>query len=92
MADPRSFNLPDRTILPANSNDRLGLAILALTREIWVLKDRTMVLEEVLKTHGIDAACEIEAFQPDEARAKRLGAEGNAIIAAITEILSGEKT
>ena len=39
---------PERRILRENRIDALGEAIIALTREIWVLTDRQAVLEAVL--------------------------------------------
>ncbi len=62
---------PERRILRENRIDALGEAIIALTREIWVLTDRQAVLEAVLAGHGIDTA-QVDSFQPDEAMAARL--------------------
>jgi len=88
--DPTSFNLPDRSILPETSNDRLGLALIALMREVWVVKDRMMTLEAVLAARGIDAATEIEAFEPSEELAAQMQEEGDAFVASVTAALSGD--
>ncbi|MEL7197781.1 MAG: hypothetical protein AAGL10_05635 [Pseudomonadota bacterium] len=88
--DPTSFNLPDRSILPEASTDRLGLALIALMREVWVVKDRMMTLEAVLDARGIDVAEAIEGFEPSEEFAGRLQAEGDAFVANVTSALSGE--
>ena len=88
MDDPRAFNRPDRSILPDTSMDRLGLALLALTRELWVMKDRMTILEAVLANNGIDATAAIEQFQPDEALAKRLDTDGTQLIQSIVDVLA----
>ncbi|WP_174284805.1 hypothetical protein [Sphingomonas bacterium] len=60
-----------RRILPESRIDDLGEAILALTREIWVLTDRQAVLEAVLGQAGIDTGS-IDRYQPDAAMTARL--------------------
>ena len=52
--DPRSFNTPKSEIFSAEQIDNVARAVLTLTREIAVLNDRVMVLEEVLGQKGID--------------------------------------
>jgi hypothetical protein len=44
--------------------DNLIDALLELSAEVWVCRDRQLVLEAALKSHGIDAAALIEAHQP----------------------------
>ncbi len=88
MPDPRAFNLPERTILPDTSNDRLGLALIAMMREVWIIKDRMMVLETILEQQGLEVTSAIEAFEPDAALEERLQTEGSALIHAFTAILS----
>ena len=56
---------PARSILSDTRLDDIGEALIALTREIWVLTDRQMVLEAVLQDQGIDTAV-IDDFQPDD--------------------------
>lgn len=60
-----------RRILPENRIDDLGEAIIALTREIWVLSDRQAVLEAVLSDQGIDCSA-VDRYQPDAAMAETL--------------------
>lgn len=88
MIDPKGFNRPARQILPETSVDRLGLAIVALTRELWIVKDRQLVLEAILAKHGIDAKSEIEAFVPDAAISAELEASGSDLINHIIDALS----
>lgn len=64
---------PQRTLLTPDQVDDLGLAILTLTRELWVLTDRVHTFEAVIEKHGIPVHDEIEAYQPSEVEtAKRL--------------------
>ena len=83
--DPRSFNAPDRPSLTADDVPALGEAMLNLTRELWVLTDRVMVLEAVLAQQGVEVSAAIEAFEPDEAFQERAKARGTALVAAVLE-------
>ena len=55
--------------------DPLYQVVFNLVRELWVVKDRQLVLEEVLKQTGIDANQLVDGHQPDTAFAKRLDKE-----------------
>lgn len=57
---------PPRKILTETQVDDLGQAILALSRELWVLTDRVHTFEAVIEKHGISVTDEIEAYQPSE--------------------------
>ncbi|MFN3288785.1 MAG: hypothetical protein ACK40H_10070 [Sphingomonadaceae bacterium] len=70
--------------------DHLGKALLALARELWVTRDRLMVLEAVLEARGIPVSQAIADFQPDAALAARLAAERDALARAIVETLAPE--
>lgn len=80
---------PERRILPDSRIDDLGEAIVALTREIWVLTDRQMVLEAVLADHGIDTA-KVDAYQPDEAMTQRLEAKRQRLLDTILGALGAD--
>lgn len=69
----------ERRILTDDRIDDLGEAILALTREIWVLTDRQAVLEAVLAEQGIDVT-RIDAYAPDEAMRERLAGRRQLLI------------
>lgn len=87
MADPT----PERRILPADALDRVADAVLALTRELWVTRDRQMVLEAVLAERGIDAGAAIDGFTPDADFQARLGAERDRLIEAVAGALDGTR-
>jgi hypothetical protein len=70
-----------------NQIDNIGEAVLALTREVWVLTDRVMVLEAVLEKHDIAVSEEVDRFQPDDAMTARLKAKRDALVATIERAL-----
>lgn len=55
-------------------------AFLGMAREIWVLKDRQRVLEELLAAHGIIAPDAVSSFQPDALLQAQLDADCRAYI------------
>lgn len=87
--EPTSYNHPPRATLNEADCGQLGAAVLALTREIWVLTDRMMVMEAILARHGLDVGTEIEAFQPDEEMRRRMDAQGARITASVVDALAG---
>jgi hypothetical protein len=63
-------NPPGRT-----TPDPIYQVVFNLARELWVVKDRQLVLEEVLKEAGIDAAALVDQYQPGDDLTQRLNAE-----------------
>lgn len=59
--------------------DDLARMILALTAELWQLKDRTLVLEQLLADHGVLPAGAIDQFQPSGAFSQALLEERRAL-------------
>ena len=55
--------------------DPLHQVVFNLARELWVVKDRQLVLEEVLKESGIDAAALVDQYQPNSELTERLDSE-----------------
>lgn len=86
--DPIDYNLPDRETLADSDVGSLGLAILTLTREIWVLTDRMHVMEAVLSKHNLDIREDIKRFQPDENMTSELRQESAALTKRILNALS----
>jgi hypothetical protein len=78
-----------RQILDPGQIDRVADALLALTRELWVTRDRQILLEGVLAKHGIDAGAEIDAIEPDAALQARLDGERDRLIGAVVAALNG---
>jgi len=86
--DPTEFNLPDRETLVNVDVGSLGLAILTLTREIWVLTDRMHVMEAVLAEHDLDIRDEIMRYQPSEEMTAKLREESAALTKRILDAIS----
>ncbi|GAB5486901.1 MAG: hypothetical protein Pars2KO_04710 [Parasphingorhabdus sp.] len=87
--DPKDYNFPKGDLLRPEQIDNLGRALLSLTREICVLTDRQMVMEQVLADQGIDVREAVDSYQPDEALQTRLDAATQAIISSIVSEISG---
>jgi len=85
--------MPDQTpphnILKPEQIDRVADALLALTREVWVLRDRQIVLEQVLADRGIEVTAGIDQLQPSPELQTKLDRERDRLIARITEALQG---
>lgn len=62
---------------------QLFQSLAALAEEVWILRDRQRVLEEVLARHGLDVRQEVARFQPDAAMTKALEEERRAFIGAV---------
>lgn len=89
-SDPKDFNQPSRDSLDNTDVGNVGQAILTLTKELWVTRDRLAVLEAVLANKGIDIQDEIESYQPNEEIQKQLDNEGTRLVAAILKALNGK--
>lgn len=55
-------------------------ALLAMARELWVLRDRQRALEALLAAKGVVAPGETETWQPDEAAQQAIDAECQAFV------------
>jgi hypothetical protein len=79
-----------RRILTPDQLDDLGEALIALTREIYVLTDRMMVMEAVLEKHGIPASTEIDSFTVTPELQAKLNAKRDTIISTVLRALRTE--
>ena len=86
--DPRHFNTPDRETLSDLDVGSLGLAVLTLTRELWVLTDRMHVMEAVLAENNLDIREDIQRYQPDEKMTSELRQQSAALTERILSALS----
>lgn len=81
-----SDHTPQRQILDGSRIDDLGEAIIALTRELWVLSDRQAVLEAVMAEAGVPVE-RIDRYQPDEAMTARLTARRQKLLDTVLSAL-----
>jgi hypothetical protein len=58
-------------------------ALLTMARELWVLRDRQRVLEELLAARGVVGAGDVDAWQPDASRQAEIDAECQAFVQRI---------
>ncbi len=73
------------TVLTVEQLDNLGLAILEMAKEMWVMKDRQMVTESLLKEKNL--LLELDTYQPGPELSGKLAAERDRFLASLTSIL-----
>ncbi|MEB7447677.1 hypothetical protein [Arthrobacter koreensis] len=77
-------DVPNRpTYLGDSRLDDVARMVFELTSELWILKDRVLVLEDQLQRSGALAAGAVDAAVPDEELAERLGAERRRLAARV---------
>ena len=74
---------PTRNALQPEDIDKLGQALMTLTQELWVMKDRQRVLEALLEEAGIVAPAAIDRHEPDAELSEQLAAERRRLIDAV---------
>jgi hypothetical protein len=67
------LNSPQPSLLTPDQLDNLGLAVISLARELWIVKDRQLVAEALLRQKGL--LLELDTFQPDAELAAKLASE-----------------
>ena len=80
---------PETLLNPADL-DQLGQALITLTKELWVLKDRQLILEAALADAGIVAKEVVDRYQPDEMLKEQLRAERQRLIDTIIDVLTAD--
>jgi hypothetical protein len=78
---------PPRPSLRPGQVDNVAEALLALTREVWVLTDRLTVVEALLEAKAGLTQREIDEYRPDEAVEARLKARREALLATVVAAL-----
>ena len=61
------INGPGRQYFDNVVIDNLMDAVVELSATVWTIRNRQIILENILKTKGIDAEALIEAHKPDDA-------------------------
>lgn len=59
--------------------------VLNLTRELWVVKDRQLVTEQLLAERGIDLSAEIDRYRPEGEFAQALDAQRRQLLERLLE-------
>ena len=68
--------------------DQLGQALITITKELCVLKDRQRVLETVLTEAGLLDRVNIDTYQPDQTLEGELRDERQKLINAVIDALT----
>lgn len=77
-------DVPNRpTYLGDARLDDVARMVFELTSELWVLRDRVLVLEDQLVSSGALAAESVDTAVPDEALAEKLAAERKQLTARV---------
>jgi hypothetical protein len=75
-------------VLNETDIDRLGQALITLTRELWVVKDRQRILEAALDEAGLLDRDALDAYEPDESLEAELKAERRELIDEIINTMT----
>ena len=73
--------------LQAEDLDRLGQALITLTQELWVTRDRVRVLEASLADAGVLPTDTVDTYQPDDSLAAALQSERAQLIEQVLDAL-----
>ena len=76
-------NYPRKPYLADERFDQLARMMFQLLSEVWVMRDRMVVMEEVLRRKGVTSAAEIDGFVPDPGLERRLEALRNEMVEAV---------
>jgi hypothetical protein len=74
-------------ILNDDDVDRLGQALIMLTKEVWVLRDRQRILEAALEEAGVLDHAVIDAHAPDAKLTESLAQERQQLIDNVLQAL-----
>lgn len=77
-----------RRLLADHQIDDVARAVIALTREVWVLADRQVLLERLLREHGIDTGA-IDRTEPDAETMAELDRRREQMLGAVLGQLRG---
>lgn len=70
--------------------DRLGQALITLTKELWVVKDRVRILEATLADAGVVPPDAVDRFQPDAQLSTALSTDRALLIQQVLGALSDD--
>ena len=79
-----------RDPLKPDDINKVSHAVLTLAQELWAVKDRQMVTEQVLKDRGIDIAEAVDTYQPDPETEAKLAGSRQALVKKIITDLTGD--
>jgi hypothetical protein len=74
-----------RKMLRPDHIDNLGMALIELAKELWVVKDRQMIAESLLQEKGLFG--DLDSYQPPEELSARLKGERERMLTGIMSLL-----
>jgi hypothetical protein len=74
-----------RKLLTADQIDSLGFALIEMAKELWVMKDRQMITEALLRDKNL--LPDLDAYQPGPDLTSRIAQERQKFLTALTSIL-----
>ncbi len=80
------------TYLQAEDLDTLARQNIQLMAELWIVKDRLAILEDMLEKQGLIDRAVFETTEPDEALAEELEADRVAYIKRIVGLGADQRT
>ncbi|WP_106402621.1 hypothetical protein [Actinocorallia populi] len=75
--------MSDQTYLGSARLDDLARMVAELTSELWILKDRTLVLEHLLAERGCLDPAAVDELRPSEELLARLRREREALVGRV---------
>jgi hypothetical protein len=79
------MNRASRKALTPDQLDNLGFALIELAKEMWVMKDRQMVTEALLREKGLLA--DLDSYQPGPELADRIASERKRFLGVFSSAL-----
>ncbi len=79
----RTTQLPDRSYLSSKELDTIARSQTELLSELWILRDRVLVLEHMLEQANILPPDAIDSFEPPEPLAEKLNQDRDAMVARV---------
>ena len=79
----RTTQTPDNPNLSSKEMDSLGRTQAELLSELWILRDRVLVLEHLLAEAGILKPGQIDNFDPPPALTEQLDADRDSLVARV---------
>jgi len=79
----RTARRPDRPYLASRESDAAALVSTQLMTELWILKDRVAVLEQLLQERQVLSRVEISEYVPTGSFAEELDRERDAYVSRV---------
>ncbi|MEO0574836.1 MAG: hypothetical protein AAF004_05185 [Pseudomonadota bacterium] len=79
----RDTKLPERTYFSSEEVDALARFNTELLSELWILRDRVLVLEHLLGESGVIDPDAIDHYEPSEALSQKLLEDRDGLVARV---------